>query len=102
MNSLKTLKRKGREFYNKVITEYEFSDAHDLERLLMACKTLDNIEDAEKQLKADGLYITNRYGNVTEHPAMRTIKDLRLLFIKIIRELGMDIPAQDSRPPGRY
>jgi phage terminase small subunit len=98
----KGLRKRGKQFFSKVSEMYDFEDIHDLERLEMAAKTLDELDFAEKQLRADGLYITNRYGNVTEHPAMKTIKDLRLLFVKIIRELGLDLPAPDTHAPRRY
>ncbi len=99
----KDLKKTGKIFYNKVLSEYELTDAHDLERLAMAAKCLDNVKEAENRVSSDGMFTRNRYGNTTEHPGLKTIKDMRLLFIKIIRELGLDItPPADSRPPRQY
>lgn len=97
------LKKSGKKFWQKVLSEYELSEAHDLERLSMAAKCLDEISAAEAQVTQDGMFLTNRYGSVIEHPAMKTVKDLRLLFVKIIRELALDIdtPA-DTRPPRKY
>ena len=92
----------GSGFWKKSLNEYELSEAHDLERLAMACKCLDDECQAEKRVKADGMFITNRYGSVIEHPACKTIRDTRLLFVKIIRELGLDLQNQDSRPPRQY
>ena len=68
----------------------------------MACKTLDDLKEAEDRVKVDGMFVVNRYGNTIEHPAVKTIKDLRLLFVKIIRELALNISIPESRPPKRY
>ena len=92
----------GNRFWRTVLSEYELTLAHDLERLTMASKCLDNLADAEKRIKKDGLFLLNRYGNVIEHPAMKTIKDMRLLFVKIIREMGLDLDTVESRPPRQY
>ncbi len=52
----------------------------------MACKCLDDLSEAEERVKVDGMFTVNRYSAAVEHPAFKTIKDLRLLFVKIIRE----------------
>lgn len=93
----------GRRFFDKVMEEAGLEDAHDLERLLMACRCLDDLDVAESRVKVDGMFTINRYGATVEHPAFKTIKDLRLLFVKIIRELSLDIAApSESRPPRLY
>jgi P27 family predicted phage terminase small subunit len=96
------LKEKGKEFWEKVLSEYELIETHDLERLAMACKCLDNLTAAEDRVNNDGMFIKNRYGNIVEHAGLKTIKDMRLLFVKIIRELGLDLAVPESRPPRRY
>jgi hypothetical protein len=97
------LKSKGAAFWKKVLSEYELSEAHDLSRLEMAAKCLDDLAEAEKRVEADGMFTTNRYGATVEHVGCKTIRDNRLLFVKIIRELALDIIAPgDSRPPRQY
>jgi phage terminase small subunit len=93
----------GRRYWKQSMVEVDFEEVHDLERLLMAAKCLDDLSEAESRVKADGMFMTNRYGNVVEHPAVKTIRDTRLLFVKIVRELGLDLdPPTDSRPPRQY
>lgn len=92
----------GRNFWKKVLKEYELTETHDLERLSMAAKCLDDISEAEERVRKDGMFVKNRYGSTIEHPGMKTIKDCRLLFVKIIRELALDISAPESRPPRKY
>jgi phage terminase small subunit len=90
----------GRNFWKKVLSEYELNESHDLERLSMAAKCLDELRETEQRVKKDGRFLVNRYGNLTEHPGSKTIRDTRLLFVKIIRELGLDVEnPEDPRPP---
>jgi len=97
------LKKKGAKFYTKVLQDYELVDVHDLERLQMAGKCLDEVAEIEERVKTDGMFMVNRYGATVEHPGCKMIRDLRMLFVKIIRELGLDLEmAADSRPPRRY
>lgn len=93
----------GKKFWKQVLSEYELEEAHDLERLAMACKCLDDLAMAEKRVKADGMFVVNRYGSTVEHPGLKMIQSSRLLFVKIIRELALDIvPPAESRPPRQY
>jgi phage terminase small subunit len=98
----KSLKSEGRAFWRKVLSEFDLQEAHDLERLSMAGKCLDDLSEAEKRVETDGMFTTNRYGSTVEHPGLRIIRDSRALFLKIIREACLDVTSGDSRPPRRY
>lgn len=99
----KELKTAGKNFWKKVLSEYELSDSHDLERLSMACKCLDDLVEIEARVETDGRFVVNRYGTPVEHPGCKMIRDNRMLFIKIIRETGLDLnTATDARPPRQY
>jgi len=102
-NSPDELKAAGRAFWLKATEENDLDSAHDKERLLMAAKTLDEIAAVERQVQADGMFVKNRYGATIEHVGMKSIRDLRTLFVRIVREMGLDLEAPaDSRPPRRY
>ena len=97
------LKTPGRKFYKKVLEEYELPETHDLERLFMAAKCLDEIADDEKTVKEEGRFIEDRFNQKREHPASKAIRDNKTLFCRIIRELALDITDPgDSRPPRQY
>jgi len=69
----------------------------------MACKCLDDLSEAEQRVRLDGMFQVNRYGNTTEHVGLKVIRDTRLLFVKIIRELGLDLDNRpETRPPKLY
>jgi len=97
------LKIPGQTFYRKVLEEYELPETHDLERLLMAAKCLDEIADDEKTVKNEGRFIEDRFNQKREHPASKAIRDNKTLFCRIIRELALDITTPgDARPPRQY
>lgn len=98
------LKAKGRRFWTSVLKDYSLDECHDLERLHQAAMCLDEIEAAEAVKKSQGLYVQDRFGQVREHPAQKTIRDSRTLFLRCVRELGLDIQTLESdfRPRRQY
>ncbi len=54
MKTPKTLGKAGKKFWKTVLEEFTLSDAHDLERLQMACSCLDSINAAQGQIEQDG------------------------------------------------
>ena len=99
----KELKAAGKKYWLQSQSEIPMTEAHDLERLLMACKCLDDLAEIEARVEKDGMFTVNRYGQTVEHPGIKMVRDTRLLFVKIIRELGLDlVQPDDSRPPRQY
>ena len=97
------LKAAGKGFWKKSMSEFVLKDAHDLERLKQACGCLDDIADAEEIVKADGLFIRDRFEQTREHPGLKTVRDNKTLFCRIIREMGLDLNvAEDPRLPRSY
>ena len=97
------LQGSGKKFFKKVLSEYILSESHDLERLFMACRCLDEISAAEKIVVMEGRFIEDRFKQKREHPAGKAIRDNKVLFCRIIRELGLDLEGtQESRPPRQY
>lgn len=93
----------GRRFWKKVLDEYLLEETHDLERLRLAAKALDRIAEAEKVLDAEGPYIKDRFSQVREHPAMKTMRDFMTVHLRAVRELGLDLTTgPDTRPTSRY
>lgn len=98
-----TLKKAGKNFWKKSLMEYILTDAHDLKRLELAAGCLDEIAGAEVILKSDGYFVLNRYGMRVENPAAKSIRDNKIIFCRIVRELGLDLSGtEDSRPRRQY
>jgi hypothetical protein len=68
--------------------------------LTAAAGCLDRCEAARKIVESQGAIIADRVGGPKEHPASRQERDEKLLFSKLVRELGLDPnPPGESRPP---
>jgi phage terminase small subunit len=97
------LRAPGNKFWKQAHSERELEEGHDLERLFMACRCLDEIAEDEKLIKAEGRFIKDRWGQKKEHPAAKAIRDNKIIFLRIIRELALDIVTPgDSRPQRQY
>jgi phage terminase small subunit len=97
------LKKPGRQFYKKVLADFDLEEAHDLERLSLACECLDKIDDARQAVKDAGPFFTDRFGQPKEHPGQKTVRDNCVLFARLIRELCLDIEQpEEARPPRQY
>ncbi len=92
----------GRVFWNKVLKQYAFESEHDFELLYQGCSTLNEIVEAEKVVSKEGRFIRDRFEQIREHPAMKTIRDNKLLFMKLVRELGLTITDDQARSPRQY
>ena len=97
------LKAPGKKFWKKVLSEYEMEESHDLQRLFLACGCLDEISECEGVVAKEGRFIEDRFKQQKENPASRSIRDNKVLFCRIIRELGLDLAIPgDSRPRRQY
>lgn len=103
MKSGKLIKlgKTGRKFRKKVLNEYVFTKTHDLEKLDMASQILDRLELCNAEIEANSAFILGSNGQLKENPAMKSERDLKVVFCRIIRELNMDIEElkNDNRPP---
>ena len=96
------LQKSGKQLWLDISSEYLF-EAHQLEILRLLCECLDRLETCRKQLKADGLFIVNRFGELRPHVALKEEREHRVLFTRLARELALDLDIPDSpRKPRRY
>jgi phage terminase small subunit len=103
-NLTDSLSKSSKKFFTKILNNYELEDHH-LEILSQACHCLDRIEESRLQIKKDGDYILDRFGILKPHPALKTEEKNKVIFARLIRELGLDIePGSNElgRPPGLY
>ena len=97
----KHLSLESRNFYKKVIEEFEFSEHH-LKILQAACETWDRIVEARIEVEKKGQFFVDRWNQPRENPAAKSERDQKVVFARLIRELNLDISAPDSRPPSLY
>ena len=96
------LKAPGKRFWKKAHAERVHDEVQDTTRLELACRCLDEIDELQKVVEKEGRIIQDRFFQSKEHPAAKAIRDNKILFCRIVRELGLDLPVPESRPPMRY
>jgi phage terminase small subunit len=66
-----------------------------------ACRCLDRLRAAEKVVAKQGQTFVDRFGQVKSHPAMTAIRDENTTFVRILKQLGLDVAggAGKSQPP---
>ncbi len=92
-----------RRWFNEVCENYELYPHH-LRILTIAGQAWDRLTMAREALKKDGLFTKDRYGTVKQHPGVKVELDNMMLFIKAVRELGLDLEhnTETKRPPRLY
>ena len=97
------LVKEGRKFWRQVLKEIDLEEAHVLKLLESACQCLDRVQEARLEIEAKGSFYRDRFGQPKEHPAHKTERDNKVLFARLVRELGLDFePQPGSRPPRQY
>src|SRR5689334_5701530 len=93
------LSDRAADLWREIVEEYVLVP-HQLELLRRACEAADRADEARQLLEAEGLTITDRYGQVKPHPAANIERDSRLAEARLLRELALS-PADpdDLRPP---
>jgi phage terminase small subunit len=65
------------------------------------CEALDRGEEARNAVKSDGTYLRDRFGQLKPHPALAVERDARVAVARLARELNLEPPAPEARPPRR-
>lgn len=101
-NPPKHLLKGGKQLWLDIAGEYDL-EAHQVEILRSLCETLDRLELCRRQLKKDGLFSVNRFGETKPHCALKEEREHRVLFARLARELNLDLEIPESpRKPRRY
>jgi len=92
----------SRTLWDHVTGTYEL-EAGDLLRLRTCCEAFDRLQGARRRIKADGLFVRDRFDQLKAHPAVAVERDARVGFLRALRELGLDVVDVDAdeaaRPP---
>ena len=91
----KALGKDGKQLWDQVCTGYEFDEIGSV-ILQRACECFENMQDAARKLKRDGLTYHDRFGAPRLHPAWRIMHESRESLLKHLRSLNVepgDIPT---------
>jgi P27 family predicted phage terminase small subunit len=90
-----------RRWWGEVTSSYEL-EPHHLKLLEAACRAWDLMAQGEAALRRDGVFIADRYGVPKSHPAVAVVRDARVSFARLVRELDLEGETQpDPRQPRR-
>ena len=94
------LSREVKKWFAQVIESYEL-EPHHMRLLTLAAESWDLCSQARAIIDAQGLTYLDRFDAPRARPEISIERDNRLAFVRIIRELDLDIdaPSQASRPP---
>lgn len=95
------LKAGGKTLWKDVAAKYEL-EPHHLRLLESACGCWDRIVEARTALRKDGALVPDRFGQIKEHPAAKAERDNKGLFMRLVRELGLDLTTDEAPRARRY
>jgi phage terminase small subunit len=85
----------GRALWASIAARWQVEGRH-VPVLLAACREHDRAEQAEATVRAQGAYVTDRYGGLKAHPAVGVARSSRLAVARLLRALELD---DDPTPP---
>jgi P27 family predicted phage terminase small subunit len=95
------LSRRSKAFWRAIVGDYDLSPHH-VELLRRLCEAMDRADQARELLDAEGLTVTDRYGQVKPHPAATIETQNRIAVARLVRELDLEgEPLPDPRMPRR-
>jgi phage terminase small subunit len=86
----------GRRFFLDVMGQYALEEAHHLALLVGAAEALDTAAAAREALTRDGVVFRDRFGQPRANPAAAILRDAKATFVRLIRELGLDVEPPSS------
>ncbi|MCW5976934.1 MAG: hypothetical protein KIT09_02600 [Bryobacteraceae bacterium] len=90
-DQFKKLSLEARKFYDRVKHDWNIHDAAGLLTLLTACQALDRLRQAQGILAAEGIVLTDRFGQPKPHPATQVEKEARAGLLASIKALDLDV-----------
>jgi hypothetical protein len=97
----RSLDNHGRSLWNRIVNEYDVSDAGGRELLLLACQALDRAEALRAQIDAEG-EVQKVKGVLRDHPALKHELQNRSFVAKALDRMGLnlEVPVRSvGRPP---
>jgi phage terminase small subunit len=95
----KHLSRKAKSWFNSIASQFEFGSEAEWSLLEQAAGCLDRIDQAREEIVEHGLLVPTGNGSFKPNPATNIERDNRILFARLLRELRLNEPPTDDRPP---
>jgi P27 family predicted phage terminase small subunit len=104
MRTPKHLSKEAKKIFKSLVNDYGIYDEAGLKILQAALEAYDRAQAARKTIDADGMTVTDKFGQVKPHPLLANERDSRAAFLAGIKALNLDLePLNEApgRPPGR-
>lgn len=89
----------SRRWWEDVVTRWQL-DLHHIKILTCAAESWDEMEEARRQIKAQGLTVPTAGGGSKPNPLVAIRRHARTSFLRSLRELDLDTePAPDAKRP---
>ena len=76
-------------------------DHHHVRLLLSCCEAWDRADTSRRRFARDGVFVTDRFGQLKSHPGVDVERKARDQFRLLLREIGLDVaPPTETRAPG--
>ena len=99
------LSGRSKALWASILTDFDLSEPEQA-ILIEALRSLDRADEARGIVDRDGQVSADRFGQLKPHPCIAVERDMRGLFTRTLRELGLDPRILEAaRPPaiaGRY
>jgi phage terminase small subunit len=96
----KHLSARSRRIWRTISLDFDFSaEPHAAAILTLGCEAIDRADQARQVLARDGLTYTNARGEPRPRPEVGIERDSAIRAARLFRELSLDVPEDDSRPP---
>ena len=88
-------------WWDEITRDFDL-DGHHLRLLQQACQAWDIAQAARAVLDAEGCTFLDRFHQPKPRAEAAIWRDNAALFARLLREIGLDAAADDSRPPRLY
>lgn len=88
-NPPENLSQEAREWWGRIIKDYEIEDEAGLFLLQTALEAFDRMRAAQRQIEADGLTIKDRWDQLKPHPLIPAERDARSAFMAALKQMNL-------------
>jgi phage terminase small subunit len=88
-------------FWRNMHAEFVFEEPQFVELLRACCQQLSRADECRRAVDADGAIVADRFGQQRQHPGLGGERKAHVTFLRLARELGVDIELPESRGPRR-
>ncbi|MBN2292345.1 MAG: P27 family phage terminase small subunit [Pirellulales bacterium] len=81
-----------------VIDEYSL-EPHHVRLLTLAAESFDRCVEARELIAKEGMTYRDRFNQPRQHPACAVERDSKTSFVRILRELGLDVCEPEPQKP---